>query len=300
VVYLLDSQWDFPLVNAVFGEQYYDGFVPELVTVGVAWSGRNLNYDTLRVRDFTPTALPQVPSSGKGPKFLEFLKNELIPYIDATFRTVKGDRTLMGSSLGGLFTLYVLFHETGLFGRYILTSPALEWDNGVVFAYEKDFAAKNSRLPARVYMAIGGLEGGEARLLSFADQLRARKHEGLEVQTRVLEGTGHSGSKAEGYARGLQAVFARTTVDVNPVLLDSYAGRYQLNRDVTIGVVKEDGRLFLIAPDSTRIPLLAETEREFYVKGSYLFLRFDKDESGKTTGLHVEQFAGEVYLRRIE
>ena len=28
VVYLLDSQWDFPLVTALYGQQYYDGFIP--------------------------------------------------------------------------------------------------------------------------------------------------------------------------------------------------------------------------------------------------------------------------------
>jgi len=48
VIYLLDAQWDFPLLNAIFGEQYYDGFVPEIVTVGIAWGGRNPNYDSLR------------------------------------------------------------------------------------------------------------------------------------------------------------------------------------------------------------------------------------------------------------
>lgn len=35
VVYLMDSQWDFPLATALYGEQYYDGFIPELILVGV-------------------------------------------------------------------------------------------------------------------------------------------------------------------------------------------------------------------------------------------------------------------------
>src|SRR5690606_39585416 len=41
VVYLLDAQWDFPLVSSIYGQQYYDGFVPELIIVGITWGGDN-------------------------------------------------------------------------------------------------------------------------------------------------------------------------------------------------------------------------------------------------------------------
>src|SRR5947209_8035374 len=30
VVYLMDSQWDFPLVKCIYGEHYFDGFIPEM------------------------------------------------------------------------------------------------------------------------------------------------------------------------------------------------------------------------------------------------------------------------------
>jgi predicted alpha/beta superfamily hydrolase len=41
VVYLMDSQWDFPLVKSIYGQQYYDGFIPELILVGITWGGSN-------------------------------------------------------------------------------------------------------------------------------------------------------------------------------------------------------------------------------------------------------------------
>src|SRR4051794_1395206 len=37
VIFLMDSQWDFPLVTALYGQQYYDGFIPEVVIVGITW-----------------------------------------------------------------------------------------------------------------------------------------------------------------------------------------------------------------------------------------------------------------------
>src|SRR5688500_10033596 len=55
VVYLMDSQWDFPLVKSLVGQQYYDGFIPATLIVGVTWGGKQPNADSLRARDYTPT-----------------------------------------------------------------------------------------------------------------------------------------------------------------------------------------------------------------------------------------------------
>jgi predicted alpha/beta superfamily hydrolase len=55
VVFLLDAQWDFPLLYAIYGEQYYDGFVPGLILVGLEWGGEKPDPNVLRRRDFTPS-----------------------------------------------------------------------------------------------------------------------------------------------------------------------------------------------------------------------------------------------------
>jgi len=131
VLYLLDAQWDFPLVTTIFGQQFCDGFLPGLVIVGITWGGKNPNHDSLRARDLTPNNAAPLLQSGGAPKFLAFSKQELIPFIESQYR-VTDDRTLMGSSFGGLFTLSALLNETELFQRYVLTSPALGWDNEVI------------------------------------------------------------------------------------------------------------------------------------------------------------------------
>ena len=70
VVYLMDSQWDFPLLTALYGQQYYDGFIPEVIIVGITWGGEHPNPDSLRARDYTPTNVKQLPQSGGADKFL--------------------------------------------------------------------------------------------------------------------------------------------------------------------------------------------------------------------------------------
>jgi predicted alpha/beta superfamily hydrolase len=52
--------------------------------------------------------------SGEGPKFLAFLKSELIPLIEANYRADPARRILGGHSFGGLFTLYAMFTDLSM------------------------------------------------------------------------------------------------------------------------------------------------------------------------------------------
>ncbi len=297
VLYVLDAQWDFPLVTAIFGSQFYDGFLPGLVIVGITWGGKNPNHDSLRARDLTPNNAAALPQSGGAPKFLAFIKQELVPFIASQYH-VSDDRTLMGSSFGGLFALYALFTETELFRRYVLTSPALGWANEGIYTFEKNYAAKTSRLSARLFMAVGELED-VAGFQKFVDQLKARNYQGFSLQTRVLENTGHSGTKAEGYTRGLQFVFARPSLKLEAAILAQYAGAYQLNPETKILIFMENDHLVAQGPYNAKLVLHAETEQDFYVPGQYLFARFKKDEKGRVSGFQLEQFGGEAFARRI-
>ncbi len=109
VVYLMDSQWDFPLLAALYGQQYYDGFVPELIIVGITWGGEHPNPDSLRARDYTPTNEKRSPQSGGAEPFLSVIKNEIFPLVEKAYQVDATDKTLVGCSLGGLFTMYTLF-----------------------------------------------------------------------------------------------------------------------------------------------------------------------------------------------
>jgi predicted alpha/beta superfamily hydrolase len=298
VLYLLDAQWDFPLVNGLYGGQYYDGFVPDVIIVGITWAGPHPNYDSLRTRDYTPTSITQIPYAGNASKFLAFIKNELIPFISTTYRVDKTDRGLMGSSLGGLFTLFAMFRETTLFTRYVLTSPAVTWDNGALYRVEQDYHAKHTQLPVKLFMAIGGLEGTNAAFGRLVDLLKSRDYAGLQMETRILEGMGHSGSKPEGFVRGLQSVFARPTVKLNPSVLEKLSGRYRLNPDVVLDIVAENDHLVLITPDKMRVILEAESENGFHAKGMYLLIEFHRDSVGGVTGARIEPFEGSFEVKK--
>jgi len=297
VLFLLDAQWDFPLMQSIYGEQYYDGFVPDIVIVGITWGGKNPNYDLLRRRDFTPSANPATSSSGNAPKFLEFIKNELIPFVESEYR-VNDDRALVGSSLGGLFTLYAMFNETDLFKKYILTSPALQWENEILYNYEESFSKNNNSINAKLYLTIGGYEN-VPMLKRFYDLLKNRSYDNLEIGYNVIEGIGHSGSKADGYTRGLIFAFAKPEISVEENLLLKYCGTYEIMPGVNIKLNIADGKLEALTPDNFKVLLSAKTEKEFYLKGQYLNILFENDTSGSVKGINLETYNGRQFLKKI-
>jgi predicted alpha/beta superfamily hydrolase len=299
VVYLLDAQWDFTLMQSIFGQQYFDGFIPQMVVVGITWGGSNPNCDSLRRVDFTPTSTEDVPFGGHASKFLQFIKKELIPFIESKYRVKNSDRTLVGTSLGGIFSLYAMMNETSLFKNYVLTSPALNWDNDVMFKYEKEFAPANKKLPIKLYIGIGEYEDA-APLNRFVNVLKARNYAGLNLKTRVLEGVGHSGSKPLGYTWGMQFAFARPAINVSSALIKKYAGFYKGLPKKEMRLYVDKSRLVFQDTDDVKSPLFAETKDDFYVKGALKFIHFKTDNSGKIIGFRIKRYGETSYAKLVK
>jgi predicted alpha/beta superfamily hydrolase len=212
VLYLLDGQWDFKLLDSVVGGLVYDKFMPDIVIVGITYSGDHPDYDALRAMDYTPSPRRDEQGdskgTGDGPKFLQFLRTELIPFMETNYRGDPARRILGGHSLGGLFTLYAIFTDPSLFWGYLCGSPAIPWDNDYVVKQEAAFAAKRKDLPVRLFIGVGGAEALVTPGVSFMKTLSARRYDGLHWDARVIEGERHSGVKPEFYNRGLRFLFS--------------------------------------------------------------------------------------------
>lgn len=90
--------------------------------------------NTARRRDLTGptdnaedrTIAPVVGGSGA---FRRFLRDELIPAINARYRTTD-ESAIVGESLAGLFVVETLLLEPELFDTYIALDPSLWWNDG--------------------------------------------------------------------------------------------------------------------------------------------------------------------------
>jgi predicted alpha/beta superfamily hydrolase len=207
VLYLLDGQWDFKLLDSIYGGLHYDKFVPALIIVGITYSGDNADYDSLRAMDYTPVQDLYFPGSGDGPNFHAFLKEELIPFIESEYRADSSRRMLMGSSFGGTFTLYAMFTEPGLFSGYVAGSPIVTFGNRDVFRQEAAYAAEHRELAVSLFLSVGELEEIARPVEGFMQVLRDRNYTGLHMETRTIEGERHAGNKPETYNRGLRFLF---------------------------------------------------------------------------------------------
>ncbi len=217
VVYCLDADYSFLVVRNIADHLSERNHLREVIVVGIAYDGE-LQYRLNRTRDYTPKFVPDggygaeyQKVSGGGPKFLEFIENELIPFVDESYTTVKGDRTLSGHSYGGLFTVWTMLTRPDAFNRYIAVSPSLWYDDGLVFRLEDEVAKKGTPIDARLYMCVGSREmNGQhdmvADLEKLAATLKKRRYAGLEVESLVMPDETHNSVYPGGISNGLRFV----------------------------------------------------------------------------------------------
>jgi predicted alpha/beta superfamily hydrolase len=93
---------------------------------------------------------------GRGDKCAQFLVNELKPYIDKTYRTLSEPQWtgVMGSSMGGLMSLYIGKTYPKTFGRIGGLSPALMWGDGQMFQYWD----RHTHCWSKIYLYVGSQE----------------------------------------------------------------------------------------------------------------------------------------------
>jgi hypothetical protein len=235
--------------------------------------------------------------SGGADKFLDFMKTELFPFIEKNYR-VNENRTLMGCSLGGLFTLYSLFTHTDMFTGYAAASPAIGWGNGVLYKFEKTFADKKLNNPVRVYMTEGDVERGRPLFETMADHLKSRNYQQVSLVTKVLENTGHSGTKSETYSRGLQYVFERNQLKLSDAVLNKYAGTYQSANGTKIQIKNEGNQLYCYFSPQNKVVLYANTENHFYATHEFFNIYF-KSVNESTGAMDVVRFGETIALTKL-
>ncbi|WP_440122126.1 alpha/beta hydrolase [Tenacibaculum sp. Ill] len=204
VIYLLDGSKDEDFIHIAgivqFGSFPWINMLPEAIVVGIG------NVD--RKRDFTyPSSIEidqkEFPTSGKSEKFIQFLKKELLPFIDTNYRTTN-NKTLIGQSLGGLLTTEVLFKTPNLFNNYIIVSPSLWWDAEKLLIFTPvKYDTKKS-----IYIAVGK-EGPimERTAKELHDKLLSKKTKKTKLYFDFLEDKTHGDALHEAVYNAFEKIF---------------------------------------------------------------------------------------------
>lgn len=114
-----------------------------------------------RIHEYLP--FPNQPDGlAEGPAYAEFLVTVLKPFIDVNFRTLPGKSTtaLMGSSMGGLISLYTGLMYPEVFGLLGIFSPSLWIAPDIFPLIEKRLVSREQK----IYLLAGKRESKDMAL----------------------------------------------------------------------------------------------------------------------------------------
>jgi hypothetical protein len=188
LVLMTDGVWrlsDHPQLRQMMFKKEIEDVI--LVSIGYP---NGYDYMSIRERD-----LVQQPDL-----YLQFLVENLTPYLCENYSIDKERVTLTGHSYGGYWALYALFHSDTIakntFSSYYIGSPSVQENTNLAFAaaFEKWYYERKQELNASVYVTVGGDEenGFKSMIKSFYDGMNAHTYQGLSMDYEVIEGYDHN------------------------------------------------------------------------------------------------------------
>lgn len=168
VVYATDGQWIFSGFSHIIDRKNKD-----LILVAIEQGPNN--------RRATDYRLPGVHN------YFAFLTAELLPLIETDFRVDPTNRTLIGTSYGGILAgLAPLIDdiENPLFKHYLSFDPSFyEHQNATLSLEQERFNASN-RLGITLFLSSATLRGNDAFVTWYQDILEQRQYSGLRIIRR--------------------------------------------------------------------------------------------------------------------
>ena len=157
VIYMHDGQNLFDETTSGFGEWKIDEILDSasknggkaFIVVGIAHGGGD------RLKEYNP--YDSEYGKAEGQQYVDFLATTLKPYIDHNYRTKKDFRStsIVGSSMGGLISMYAIIRYPNVFGNAGIFSPAF-WIGKSILDEVK--ITRDQILNHKIYFVAGEME----------------------------------------------------------------------------------------------------------------------------------------------
>ncbi|HOK60959.1 MAG: alpha/beta hydrolase-fold protein [Tenuifilum sp.] len=158
VIYMHDGQNVFDEATSFAGEWRVDEIMDSLYySCGFAAIVVAIYNDSKeRINEYSPWRNDSLGMGGDGDKYAYFVAKELKPFIDKNYRTNPEPKfnAVIGSSMGGLISLYIGLKYPDAFGRVGVFSPSL-WFSPKVFEYVSKY---KRRADQKIYLLAGEKE----------------------------------------------------------------------------------------------------------------------------------------------
>jgi len=206
VIFLLDGDFFFLPTAGMVEFLSKINKAPKMIVVAIV--------NTDRFRDFSPPTRdadnPGPSDTGDGARFLAFLKDELLPYMNTNYRT-ETYHIFVGHSLGGLFVIHTLLSEPQLFGAYISISPALFWNGGSEVTKAGKVFDPQMSLKKYLYMTYSEGDGSNTRSSTdkLVNILETQAPKDFKWKFAFMPNDRHNSSPLRSTYDGLELLFSR-------------------------------------------------------------------------------------------
>lgn len=221
IVYLLDGHFHFNELGEDLVGMMQEGEVKDVIIAGIAYAdypfeGKPSNLDNLNTIYLTRETDLLYPMDtlddgreigGGALEFYRFIREELAPMVESSYAVDTLERTLMGHSYGGYFTLFQMMNyiDAPFFSNLASLSPVLWYGNENLFKMEADLDSAGTSFPFDLYLGVGNMEGVyfNATFDEFAERLAAHQLPDLNYLAERYSGS-HTFSAKAGFLNALQ------------------------------------------------------------------------------------------------
>jgi predicted alpha/beta superfamily hydrolase len=157
VLYMQDGQNLFDARTSFSGEWQVDETMQQLsIEHDLEAMVVGITNNQQRIHEYNPYQGHSRFGEARGDAYVHFMTDTLKPMIDADFRTRSdpANTGVLGSSMGGLISLYAYLACPHIFGLCAAMSPSLWIAMGAVF----DHATHSANRHGRLYLDVGGHE----------------------------------------------------------------------------------------------------------------------------------------------
>lgn len=182
ILFLLDGDYLLdPFQGALNYGAYWDD-LPEVIIVGIT---QNKKYERYSDCTFDPeTGLPE----GKGENFFEFIGQELLPYIEKTYR-IAPFKIIAGHDVTAGFLNFYLYKDQPIFNAYISLSPELPTRMEEIIPQR--LSALNQSISYYQATADGDLKTTKERIIQLDSDAATIKKPNLNYRFDTFKGTSH-------------------------------------------------------------------------------------------------------------
>lgn len=171
VIYMYDGHNLFYDSDATYGKSwgikdFLDNYDKKFIVVGMECNHEG----SKRLDEYCPYTLSQSHLGniqGQGVEYMEWVVNELKPYIDATYRTLSSRENTMiaGSSMGGLMSLYSVIKHNDVFSKAACLSSSIGLCMNEI---KQEIADSQLNVDTKIYLDWGSEEYWDKKGLAYS------------------------------------------------------------------------------------------------------------------------------------